>query len=326
MKHPSSVSLVEVGPRDGLQNEARRLESTDKITLIKGLIDAGLRRIEVASFVSPKAVPQMADAEAVIAGLPARDDLTLIGLVLNMRGYERALATRRADGGGINEIGCVAVASNSFALRNQGQSRDESLSIAGDIIRRAHGDGLSAQITLSAVYGCPFEGEIDPATVIDMARRAADFEPDEIALADTIGVAVPAQVRDLFGSVREAVPHIPLRAHFHNTRNTGIANAWAALEAGVATLDASVGGLGGCPFAPAATGNIATEDLVYLLHRSAVTTDADLDQLIALTGWIGKKLGRDLPAQVSRAGPFPPANLKEAKLKAGGVQPERKRP
>ena len=307
MTHPTSVSLVEVGPRDGLQNEAVTVSVADKVALIERLIDAGLRRIEVASFVNPKAVPQMADAEAVVAALPARDDLRYIGLVMNMRGYERALATRRADGGGIDEIGCVAVATDTFARRNQGQSRDESLAIAGDIIRRAHADGLAAQITLSAVFGCPFEGEVDPAVVIDMARRAADAEPDEIALADTIGVAVPAQVTDLVGAVREAVPHIPLRAHFHNTRNTGIANAWAALGAGVAALDASIGGLGGCPFAPAATGNIATEDLVYMLHRSGVATDADLDRLIATTQWIGARLERDLPAQVARAGIFPPA-------------------
>jgi len=315
MAHPSSVSLVDVGPRDGLQNEPVTLTTSDKVALIERLVDAGLKRIEVASFVNPKAVPQMADAEDVVAALPARDDMSYIGLVMNMRGYERALATRRADGGGIGEIGCVAVATDTFARRNQGQTRDESLDIAGEIIRRAHADGLVAQITLSAVFGCPFEGEVDPAAVVDMARRAAEAEPDEIALADTIGVSVPAQVRDLLAAVRAAVPHIPLRAHFHNTRNTGIANAWAALEAGAAALDASIGGLGGCPFAPAATGNIATEDLVYMLHRSGVRTDADLDALIAATAWIGARLGRDLPAQVSRAGAFPPA----------GPQAERKR-
>ncbi|GER08435.1 hydroxymethylglutaryl-CoA lyase [Iodidimonas muriae] len=299
------VTLIDVGPRDGLQNETVAVGTADKVALISRLIDAGVKRIEVASFVHPKAVPQMADAEAVVAALPVRDDVSYIGLVLNERGFLRALATREAEGASIDDIGCVAVATDTFAGKNQRQTCMESVMLACDMIRRAKQEAMSAQVTLSAVFGCPFEGEVDPVHVVDMAKRVAEAEPDEIALADTIGVAVPSQVSDLVGRVREAVGHIPLRAHFHNTRNTGIANAWAAYEAGVDRLDASIGGVGGCPFAPAATGNIATEDLVYLLQRSGVASSIDLNKLIGTTIWLGGLLGRTLPAQVSRAGIFP---------------------
>ncbi|WP_210431745.1 hypothetical protein [Iodidimonas gelatinilytica] len=215
------------------------------------------------------------------------------------------MATREAEGASIDDIGCVAVATDTFAGKNQRQTCMESVMLACDMIRRAKQEAMSAQVTLSAVFGCPFEGEVDPVHVVDMAKRVAEAEPDEIALADTIGVAVPSQVSDLVGRVREAVGHIPLRAHFHNTRNTGIANAWSAYEAGVDRLDASIGGVGGCPFAPAATGNIATEDLVYLLQRSGVASSIDLNKLIETTIWLGGLLGRTLPAQVSRAGIFP---------------------
>jgi len=294
------VEIVEVGPRDGLQNEPGVVETRDKIALIERAIALGVRRIEVASFVNPRRVPQMADAEAVIAGTPARPGLTRIGLVLNQRGAERALATD------IEELGAVAVATDTFAMRNQGQTSDESVAVAMDIVAMAQAGGRSGQVTISAAFGCPFEGEVDPARVIAMAARVAQARPREIALADTIGCGVPAQVTDLVGRVRAVIGDIPLRAHFHNTRNTGLANAWAAYQAGVTTLDASLGGLGGCPFAPKATGNIPTEDLAYLLARSGVATGLDLDGAIATGQWLSELMGRPLPGMVSRAGSFPP--------------------
>jgi hydroxymethylglutaryl-CoA lyase len=223
---------------------------------------------------------------------------------VNGRGYERALATRE-NGRGVDEIGCVAVASDTFADRNQGQTTQESVDIAKDIIRRAKKDGLSAQVTLSAAFGCPFEGLVDPARVVGIAKSLAEAEPGEIAIADTIGAAVPSQVCDLFGALQDALPKMKFRGHFHNTRNTGIANAWAAYEAGVRTFDASLAGLGGCPFAPKATGNIATEDLVYMFERSGVNTGLDLKALIGSAHWVGDKLGRQPPAMVSQAGEFP---------------------
>ncbi len=299
------VEIVEVGPRDGLQNEAVAFSTAAKLALIGDLLAAGLRRLEVCSFVHPGRVPQMADAEAVVAGLPDLDDATYIGLVLNERGYQRARATR--DGRrGIDEVGCVAVATETFARKNQGQSVREGLEVAAAIIRQARADGIGAQVTLSAVFGCPYEGRVAPAHVVDMAKRVAEVGPREIALADTIGAAVPAQVSEVFGRVAEAVPDIALRGHFHNTRNMGIANAWAAYEAGATVLDASIGGIGGCPFAPAATGNIGTEDLAYLLEKSGVATGVDLAKLIAAARRLGERLGRTPPALVSRAGDFAP--------------------
>lgn len=308
-----NIEIVEVGPRDGLQNEAVEFSTADKLRLINLAIDAGIRRLEVASFVHPKLVPQMADAEVLVAGLDDRPDVTYLGLALNMRGVERAAATR-SSGRGIDEIGCVAITSDTFGQKNQGQTSAESLAASIEIMAFAKAEGMAAGVTISAAYGCPFEGEIAPARVIELAKRLADAEPCELSIADTIGVAVPAQVADLFAQVKEAVPHIPLRAHFHNTRNTGIANAWAAFEAGAVTIDASLGGLGGCPFAPRATGNIATEDLVYMLQRSGVETGIDLDKLIAATGWVQEVLGRQTPAMVSQAGGFPkiPAKTKNA--------------
>ncbi len=293
------VEIVEVGARDGLQNESNILSTEAKVSLITRAMDAGIKRLEVASFVNPKRVPQMADAEAVIAALPNRPGVTYIGLVLNERGADRALAT------GIHELGAVAIASDTFGIRNQGQTADESVEVACAIIAKAKAAGRSAQVTLSAAFGCPFEGEVDPARVADMARRVAKAGPREIAIADTIGVGVPAQVTDLLRRIKEAAPGIPLRVHFHNTRNTGLANAWAAVEAGVTSLDSSLGGIGGCPFAPKATGNIPTEDLVYMLDRSRVETGVNLEGLITSAIWLTDVMGRSLPAMVSRAGGFP---------------------
>ena len=295
-----AVELVEVGPRDGLQNETAIVSTADKLELIRRAIDYGIRRIEVTSFVNPKKVPQLADAEELVAMLPARDDMTYIGLVLNRRGAERALATGRID-----ELGAVCVTSDSFGIRNQGQSSDESLAAAMEIVALARGAGRGGQITIATAFGCPFEGRVATQRVVEMAKRAADARPREIALADTIGVGVPAQVSEMVGRVREAVGDLPVRVHFHNTRGTGIANVWAAVEEGAATVDASLGGLGGCPFAPGAAGNVATEDVVYLLDRSGMGTGVTLSQVIEAADWLAGVMGRPLPAMVSKAPAFP---------------------
>ncbi len=294
-----SLEIVEVSPRDGLQNEAVHLTTSDKLALIEGAVAAGVRRIEVASFVHPKLVPQMADAEAVCAGLPARADVTWIGLVLNQRGAERALATQ------VDELGAVAVATDSFGKRNQGQTIAESVAASCAIVDMAKAAGRSAQITISVAFGCPFEGEVDPDSVVQLARACAVSGPREIALADTIGVADPVRVRALVTRVADAIAPIPVRAHFHNTRNTGLANAWAAFEAGAYILDSSIGGIGGCPFAPAATGNIPTEDLVYLTDRAGAASGLELEALIDTATWLSGRMGRVLPGMTSRAGGFP---------------------
>jgi hydroxymethylglutaryl-CoA lyase len=298
----ASVEIVEVGPRDGLQSEPGVFPTAAKIEFIERLFDAGLRRIEVSSFVNPKKVPQMADAEAVLSGLRRREGVHFIGLVLNRRGYERAAAA------GCNEIGMAVVASDTFNRRNQGVSTDESIAAWLEIAREANAAGLRPTITIGASFGCPFEGEVPVERVIAIARRVAEAGPYEIAFADTIGVGVPAQVAEVFGRAREALPGIRLRGHFHNTRNTGLANAYAAVQAGAVTLDASAGGIGGCPFAPAATGNIPTEDLVYLLERSGIATGVDLDRLLATGEWLQQTLGRTVPGMLLKAGNFPAAS------------------
>lgn len=294
------IEIIEVGPRDGLQNQSAILSTEDKVAMIEKLIDAGARRLEVASFVNPARVPQMADAEGVIAALPDRKDVTYIGLVLNARGVERAIQTK------IDEVGAVAIATDSFGLRNQKQTWRESVEVSCEIIERAKKAGLRAQATISVAFGCPFEGEVPLSRVVDMAKAIAKAGPHEIAVADTVGVGVPSQVKEMIAALREAVPGMPLRCHFHNTRNTGLANAFAAAEMGVDRLDASVGGIGGCPFAPAATGNIGTEDLIYMLHRSGFETGYDLAKLNAMAPWLAGRLNLSgLPAMVSRTDPFP---------------------
>jgi len=293
------VEIVEVGPRDGLQNESAIVSTADKLGLIHRAIDYGVRRIEVTSFVNPKKVPQLADAEELVAMLPEREDVTYIGLVLNRRGAERALATGRID-----ELGAVCVTSDTFGVRNQGQSSDESLAAAMEIVALAKEAGRGGQITIATAFGCPFEGRVPIERVVEMAKRAADANPREIALADTIGVGVPGQVSEMVGRVREAVGVLPVRVHFHNTRGTGIANVWAAVKAGAATVDASLGGLGGCPFAPGAAGNVATEDVIYLLENSGVQTGVTLPQVVDAAGWLTGVMGRPLPAMVSKAPAF----------------------
>ncbi|MXO66326.1 hydroxymethylglutaryl-CoA lyase [Altericroceibacterium endophyticum] len=299
MTMPSTIEIVEVSPRDGLQNEARLLSTEDKLALIHKAVDAGVRRIEVASFVHPKRVPQMADAEAVCAGLPKNSEAIWVGLALNRRGVERALATQ------INEIGAVVCASDGFASANQGCSAEQTIEDAIEIITMARAAGRRAQATISVAFGCPFDGEIAIDRVADIARRLAAAHPHEIALGDTIGVATPRHVQQLMAAVRSAAPAIPLRMHFHDTRNSAIANAWVALEAGAATLDSSIGGSGGCPFAPGASGNVATEDLLYMLGRSGIASGIDLSNIISAAHWLSERLDRQLPGSLGRAAPFP---------------------
>ena len=294
-----SIEIVEVSARDGLQNEPRLFTPEEKLELINQAINAGARRLEVASFVHPKVVPQMANAEEVCAGLPNRDDVTYIGLVLNQRGLDRALETC------VNEAGCVAIATDTFGQKNQGQTSQESVDVAGAMIKRAHAAGLQANVTISASFGCPFEGEVPIERVVQMAVELAQANPHEIALADTIGVANPWHVTELLQAVKKAIPDMPIRMHFHNTRNTGLANAFAAVQQGVATLDSSIAGIGGCPFAPSATGNIPTEDVIYMLHRAGIETGYSIEPLISTAEWLSQKMDRQLPGMVSRAGNFP---------------------
>ncbi len=296
-----AVDIVEVGPRDGLQSEDAILDTDTKIEFINRLVDAGVRRIEVCSFVNPARVPQMADAEGVLAGLAPRDGVTYIGLVLNRRGFERAAAA------GLREINVVAVATDTFAQRNQGATSDETVKVFEAIAPLAHDAGIRPTITISASFGCPYEGEVPAARVTAIAQRAADAGAAEIALADSIGAGVPTDVTERLTAARALIGDAALRAHFHNTRNTGLANAYAAVEAGVDALDASIGGIGGCPFAPNATGNIPTEDLAYLLERMHVETGVDLPALTAVVPWIEAQLGTRVPGLLSKAGLFPAA-------------------
>lgn len=296
-----AISVMEVSPRDGLQNEKTLVSTEDKLLLIQRAIDAGCRRIEVTSFVHPKRVPQMADADLLCRQLPQRGDVTYAGLVLNQKGYERLLATERLD-----EAGLVIPATDTFGSRNQGQTVAEGLEMAKAVLRDARRRGFAAQVTIAVAFGCPFEGEVPVSRLRDMAAALAEEGPVHIGLADTIGVGGPTDVLERFAALRELLgDEIPLRAHFHDTRNTGIANAFAALQSKVSILDASIGGIGGCPFAPNATGNIATEDLVYLLQRAGVDHGIDLQQLIDGAGWLEEVLGKTVPSMLLKAGDFP---------------------
>jgi hydroxymethylglutaryl-CoA lyase len=294
--------VVEVSARDGLQNDPAELSTAQKVELVRRSSAAGLTRQEVASFVSPSRVPRMADAEAVVAALagdPDRASASYIGLVLNARGFERAAATR------IDEVNLVVAASDAFTERNQGMTTEDAVRTVEQVVPLARAAGLVPTVTVSTSFGCPFTGEVPVDRLVALAERLAASGVEEIALADTIGVAVPRDVSERVRRVRAATGDVRLRAHFHNTRNTGYANALTAYEEGVRVLDSSLGGIGGCPFAPKATGNIATEDLVYLLERSGVRTGLDLDALIAASDWLGQQLGRATPSLVSKAGGFP---------------------
>lgn len=292
--------MVEVGPRDGLQNEKAIVSTADKLGLIERAIAYGARRIEVTSFVNPRRVPQLADAEQLAAMLPVREDVTYIGLVLNRRGAERALATGRID-----ELGAVTITTDRFAIANQGQTSDESVAVASEIVAFGKEAGKSAQVTVSAAWGCPFSGEVAHDRVVAMAEKLAEAAPREIALADTIGVADPANVAILVERVCKAIAPIPVRVHFHNTRGTALANVWAAIHAGATTVDSALGGLGGCPFAPGAAGNVSTEDVIYMLDRAGISTGIDLGSLVENNHWLAGIMDRKLPSMVSLAPRFP---------------------
>jgi isopropylmalate/homocitrate/citramalate synthase len=297
----AEITIVEVSPRDGLQNEPVVLSTEAKVALIQQLVDAGARRIEAVSFAHPKLVPAMADAEAVMAEVPRVDGVSYAGLILNRRGLDRALGT------GVQEINVVVGVSDTFSRRNQNVSSDEAMDAAGDVVAIARAEGLFTTLTLATSFGCPFEGEISADRVMEYAQRGAAFEVDELCLADTIGVGTPDQVREFTSRVRADIgDQTTLRYHFHNTRNTGIANAYAAVLDGVTVLDSSAGGIGGCPFAPNATGNIATDDLVYLLERLGHYTGIDLDRLMPTSAFLTEQLGHEVPAMLPRAGNFPP--------------------
>ncbi len=293
-----NVEVVEVSARDGIQNEKTILSVDTKLALIEKAIAAGARRLEVTSFVNPARVPQMADADQLCARLP-RGQARYIGLALNMKGFERAVAA------GLDEVNFVTVASDTFNRRNQGVGTEDTLAAWADVRAAAQGR-IDAGLTIGASFGCPFEGEVPLSRLLHVVERAMEHAPFELALADTIGVATPRDVAERVGAVKAAFPGVKLRLHLHNTRNTGIANAWAGIMAGAEVLDASLGGTGGCPFAPRATGNIATEDLVYMLDRSGVATGMDLDACIAAAEWLEAQLGHPVPGMVMKAGGFPP--------------------
>jgi len=287
------VTICDVGPRDGLQNEPEVFPAATRAELVNRLAAAGLPRVEAASFVSPERVPQMAGAEEVVAAIEARPGTEYSGLILNERGFERLRRTQ------LDRVNCTLAATETFNRRNANATLDEAVARTTAILERSD---RPTTVTISVAFGCPFEGEVDPGRVVDLAAR---LPTDEVVLADTIGVATPGQVKSLMARVGGLGRRIG--GHFHNTRNTGFASSWAAFEAGATVLDASVGGLGGCPFAPRATGNVATEDLVYLLGREGVETGIDLDALIRVTEWLERLLGRQLPGQLYRAGVFPGA-------------------
>ena len=295
------VTVVDVGPRDGLQNEPEVLAPELRAELVNRLARTGLPAVEVASFVDPRRVSQMAGAEEVVSGIERVEGVVYAGLALNEQGYERLAAA------GLDEVRFAFGATESFNRRNQNASVAESVAAAGRIVERARADGIRSAVTISVAFGCPFEGRVDEGRVLELASEIAAARPDALVLADTIGVGGPSQARRVVSKTGEL--GVPVGGHFHNTRSTGYANALAALDSGATILDASIGGLGGCPFAPNATGNIATEDLVYLLDGEGVETGIDLAALVQVSEWLETVLGRRLEGQVYRAGPFPAAGV-----------------
>jgi hydroxymethylglutaryl-CoA lyase len=294
------LTIVEVSPRDGLQNEPVILSTDAKVELIGRLVEAGARRIEAVAFAHPRLVPAMADAEAVMERVPRREGVSYAGLVLNRRGLDRALDA------GVDEVNVVVCVSDTFSRRNQNLPTEQAIGMAEEVAGEAAARGLFTTLTLATAFGCPFEGEVPAGRVVELARRGAAAGFQELCLGDTIGVGTPTQVRDLTAAVRSTVGEAPpLRYHFHNTRNTGFANAYAAILDGVGTLDASAGGIGGCPFAPKATGNIATDDLVYLAERMGLRTGLDLQALLPTAAFLAERLGHQVPAMLPKAGPFP---------------------
>ena len=295
----SKISILEVGPRDGLQSEPDILPTEVKKEFITRTIDAGIKQIEVTSFVHPKKVPQMADAEKLVESLPENNDVTYIGLIMNQRGFERARDC------GIDEVGMVIVSTDTYNMKNQNVVTQESIDNWLSIAAEAKSAGIRTSVVIACSFGCPYEGEIDPEHIASIAEQILEGKPDVLGLADSVGVAVPSQIKRTFSLIKELAPSIPLRTHLHNTRNTGLANAAAAVEAGVSIIDASTGGIGGCPFAPRATGNIPTDDLLYMLDRSGIETGVDLKQVVKTTDWLEEQLGRAVPAMVPKAGIFP---------------------
>lgn len=294
-----AVEIVEVGPRDGLQNEANVLSPEVRAEFIHRLQDAGAKRIEVTSFVNPNRVPQMGDAERVVALLKRSPRASYIGLALNDRGFDRAVAA------GMDEINFAFAATDVFNEMNTRMTTAQSLKMWEGLAARGRDEGVRMTLTIGVAFGCHFGGEVDVDHVVGLARRAVETGAEELAVADTIGVAVPTQVEALLTALQSEIPGTPLRLHLHNTRNTGFANAAAAIGAGVTTLDASSGGIGGCPFAPNAAGNIGTEDLVYMVERMGLSTGMSLHALIDTATWIEGHLGHRISAMLGRAGVFP---------------------
>ena len=295
----NKVSILEVGPRDGLQSEPEIMPTETKKEFIIRTVDAGIKKIEVTSFVHPKKVPQMADAEKLVESLPDYDDVSYIGLIMNQKGFERAKNC------GIQEVGMVIVSTDTYNMRNQGVTTQQSIDNWLEIASEAQSAGIKTNVVIACAFGCPYEGEVDPEKIVEIAEKALQGSPDILGLADSVGVAVPNQVKNVFSLIKELNPDIPLRTHLHNTRNTGLANAAAAIDSGVSIIDASTGGIGGCPFAPKATGNIPTDDLLYMLDRSNIETDVNLNDVVQTTQWLEEILDRNVPAMVPKAGIFP---------------------
>lgn len=293
---PTGVSIREVGPRDGLQNESP-VPTDAKVELLDALSGTGVGRIEAVSFVHPKAIPQMADADEVWARAKRADGVRYSALVPNTRGAQRALKA------GFREIEVVVSASDTHNRRNVNRSTDESLDDIAELIDLLHASGASAEVIIATSFGCPYEGDIDPARVARIVSRVLADGADRIAFGDTTGMATPRRVADVLTPVLGEHPDVPLLLHFHNTRGTGLANILTALEYGITEFDASVGGLGGCPYAPGATGNVATEEVVHMLHDMGVETGIDLDKLIEAAGIAQRIVDRELPSGVLRAGP-----------------------
>ena len=293
---PASISLREVGPRDGLQNEDP-VPTEAKVALVDALSRTGVRRIEAVSFVHPKAIPQMADADAVWDRIERNPDVRYSALVPNLRGAQRALQA------GFTELEAVVSASDTHNRKNVNRSTEESLDDIAQILDRVHAAGGTCQVIVSTAFGCPYEGDVPVQRVVDVVGRAIRDGADSVSFGDTTGMGTPTRVTRLVGELRMAHPDAPLNLHFHNTRGTGLANVLAALELGVADFDASVGGLGGCPYAPGATGNVATEELVHMVEDMGVTTGVDLEAMIEAAAEAERIVGRTLPSQVLRAGP-----------------------
>ena len=296
-----AITIVDVSPRDGLQSEHKALPTDTKVALIRRLAAAGIRSVEATSFVNPKRVPQMADAAEVMAALNADPVAALnrIGLALNVKGCERAIDA------GVDEVGFVLVSTDTFSQRNQGAPVSASIDIWKEIQQRCRAAGVRCNVLVASAFGCPFEGEVPADRVIELADQLLEATPDTFGVADSIGVGVPKQMQTVIARLAERVGDIPIRVHLHDTRNTGIANALTAIEYGATLVDASTGGIGGCPFAPAATGNIGTEDLLYALDRTGIETGVDIERILETAEWLAEVLDHAVPSSLSRAGVFP---------------------